>query len=169
MDIKAVQKQILVFLRKYRYAVLALVLGVGLLFLPARSRSGNPEVEANQQSSVSTETVEERLSAVLSQIDGAGKVEVMLTVAVGEETVFQYDEDTSATDTGSTVRRNVVTVTDSQRNQTGLVRQVNPPAYLGAIVVCEGADNPVIQLAITDAVSKLTGLGSNRISVLKMK
>ena len=62
-----------------------------------------------------------------------------------------------------------MTVTDGQRNETGLVRQVNPPSYLGAVVVCQGGDDPRVQLDIVNAVSRITGLGADRISVLKMK
>ena len=39
----------------------------------------------------------------------------------------------------------------------------------GAIVICEGADDPVIRLAVTDAVSLYTGLGSDRIQVVRMQ
>ena len=169
MDIKTVQKKCMDFLLKYRYAALILVLGVVLMALPVRSKQASAENVQKKQETVPIQSIEQRLAAVLSQIEGAGKVEVMLSIARGEETLFQFDEDTSSTDTSTSVRRELVTVTDAQRNQTGLVRQINPPAYLGAIVICEGAENPAIQLAIVDAVSKLTGLGSNRISVLKMK
>ena len=61
-----------------------------------------------------------------------------------------------------------VTVTDAQRNESGLVRQIVSPKYRGAIIVCGGADDPVVCLAIKDAVSNATGLGTDRISVLKM-
>ena len=60
-------------------------------------------------------------------------------------------------------------MTDGQRGQTGLVRQVLPATYRGAVVVCQGADDPRIRLAIVEAVSMATGLGADRISVLKMK
>jgi stage III sporulation protein AG len=36
-------------------------------------------------------------------------------------------------------------------------------------VVCQGADDPVVKLLIVDAVSKVTGLGADKISVMKMK
>ena len=114
-------------------------------------------------------SVEDRLEKILSQIDGAGRVEVMLTIAFGEEKLYQYDEDTSVSDTTNSIRKTVVTVTDSQRNETGLIRQINPPVYMGAVIICQGAENPTIKLAIVDAVSKATGLGANEISVLKMK
>ena len=62
-----------------------------------------------------------------------------------------------------------VIVTDSQRCESGLIRQINPAAYKGAIVVCQGADSSAVRLAITQAVAKITGLGTDNICVLKMK
>ena len=41
------------------------------------------------------------------------------------------------------------------------------PQYLGAVVVCDGADAPQVQLAVTQAVAQFTGLSTDRISVLK--
>ena len=68
-----------------------------------------------------------------------------------------------------TTKTDTVTVTDAQRNESGLIRQVNPPVYKGAVIVCQGADNAAVRLAIVDAVGKATGLGADKISVLKMK
>lgn len=39
----------------------------------------------------------------------------------------------------------------------------------GCVVVCEGADSPAVRLDVTSAVTAYTGLGSDRISVMKMK
>ena len=93
----------------------------------------------------------------------------MLTEDTGEEILYQFDEDRTSSESSTSVRTEVVTVTDSQRNESGLVRQVNPAKYLGVIVLCQGADDPALKLAITNAVSKITGLGADRIAVLKMK
>ena len=60
-------------------------------------------------------------------------------------------------------------VRDSNRNQTGLVCQIDPPTYLGAVVLCQGAENSTVRLAITQAVSNATGLGYHKITILKMK
>ena len=49
------------------------------------------------------------------------------------------------------------------------VRKTRYPVYRGAVVVCEGAGSPSVELAIVQAVSRLTGLGSDKISVIKMK
>ena len=156
------------FLSKYKYVILVLLIGVVFLLLPTNDETSDAHV-AREESNTSSESVEEQLSRILSMIHGAGNVQVMLTVATGEEYLYQTNSSISSSANGSEERNDTVTVTDSQRNDAGLIRQVNPPVYLGAVVVCQGADNPSVRLAVTEAVSRLTGLGADRITVLKMK
>jgi stage III sporulation protein AG len=61
-----------------------------------------------------------------------------------------------------------VIVMDGNREETGLVKQVLPPVYRGAVIACQGADSANIRLAIVEAVKSVTGLSSDRITVLKM-
>ena len=112
-------------------------------------------------------SLEMKLSALLSKVEGAGRVEVILTISEGEEIVYQTNGN--ATDSSVTGSTNTVTVTDANRNQTGLIKQIKAEKYQGAIIVCAGANNPSVRLQIVDAVSRATGLGVNKISVLKMK
>lgn len=168
MDVRKLLGRTGEWIKKYRYPVLALMIGICLLLLPTSTKK-TQQAQASHGTTEVTPTVEERLEDILSQIRGAGKVEVMLTVNYGEETVYQMNEDTVVSDASSSVQTKVVTVTDGDRNQTGLIKQLIPPVYLGAIVVCQGGEDPGIQLAIVNAVSKVTGLGADRISVMKMK
>lgn len=41
--------------------------------------------------------------------------------------------------------------------------------YSGAVILCQGANDAAVRLQIVEAVSAFTGMGSNRIIVLKMK
>ena len=50
-----------------------------------------------------------------------------------------------------------------------VVTKTKSAPYLGAVVVCDGADSATVRLRIMQAVSALTGLGSDKISVIKMK
>lgn len=160
-------KKVQDFLGKYKYVLLVLAVGIVLMVIPSGSQT---KVEAVlNQGEESILSVEERLTQILKQVKGAGEVHVLLTEAFGEETLYQTNEDTSQSDTASSSRGDTVTVTDSERNENGLVRQKNPPKYLGAIVVCQGGDQPAVRLAILDAVSKVTGLGADKISIQKMK
>ena len=169
MDLKNLTKKITELLKKYRYIFLVMVIGLVLMLLPI----GNHSPDAENSDSVTVihaqKDIGKELEAILSQIYGAGNVRVMLTVAQGEHTVYQYDEDISVSDNSNTSRRETITITDADRNQTGLIRQINPPVYQGAIIICQGADSPSVRLAILDAVSKATGLGADKISIVKMK
>ncbi|MGM9603587.1 MAG: hypothetical protein ACI3XG_00805 [Faecousia sp.] len=158
------------FLTKYKYCFLILLVGILLMLLPVGGKTtqstAQPQpVETKQE----TETLQEQLSALLSQMEGAGKVQVLLTLATGEKTQYQTNEDSTTADRSETSRTDTVILTDSNRNQVGLVRQVDPPTYLGAVVLCQGAENSAVKLAITQAVSNATGLGYHKITVLKMK
>ena len=147
-------------LKKYRYVCIVVLIGVFLMMLPTGGSQTEEKVTETQ--TTQERSMETRLTEILTQIRGAGKVSVMLTVAAGEETVFQEDQ-------GSTGQKDTVTVTDKDRNQSGLVVQILPPRYLGAVVVCQGAEDPTVRLAIAEAVSSLTGLGMDKISIVRMK
>ena len=160
MDLESGKNQLLTYIKKYQY--LLIVFAAGLLIMLF------PENKTDHSEKVITETtaeldMEEKLCDILSQISGVGKVEVLLTEAYGYETVFQTDvsQNASSSDT--------VILTDSSRTQSGLVKQIIPPAYKGAVVVCKGAESAVVRLAVVDAVMRATGLSSDCITVLKMK
>ena len=165
MDQLNIRRRVTELYEKYRYGVLIVLLGIVLMCLPmGRKETAEPDQPALTK--VTEESgLEQSLSAIFSQIKGAGKVEVLLTEAKGAETVYQSDEHTG----NDTNRQDTVIISGSDRTQTGLIRQMNPPSYLGAIVICQGADNASVRLSIIQAVSSVTGLGFDRITVLKMK
>jgi len=169
MDIKILAPKLYSQITKYRYAALVLVIGVALLLIPGKKTQ---KILPNQEEPKTENSLmidQEALTEILQSIQGAGKVQVLLSVASGEKTVYQTDSDTAASGDSNSIRIETVIVTDSQRNETGLISQINPPVYLGAIVVCQGADSAAVKLAVTQAVSKITGLGADNICVLKMK
>jgi len=137
------------------------------MLLPVRSGTAKPEEPELQ--TVTSPSMEERLCDILQQIRGAGLVRVMLTVANGEETIYQFDQNLSIDGSSSSTQKDTVTVTDKDRGQSGLITQVNPPKYQGALVVCQGAENAAVRLAISEAVSSLTGLGTDKITIVRMK
>lgn len=167
MEIKFIKK-LPEFCKKYKYAFLIFLIGIILMLFPGNKGKQTTEV-THQETVVTQLSLEERLAAILSQVEGAGEVQVVLTLSAGEETLFQYDEDSSQGEKEQVIRKDTVIISDASRNEAGLVKQVIPAVYRGAMIVCQGADNPSVRLEIVDAVSKLTGLGANCISVLKMK
>jgi stage III sporulation protein AG len=167
MDIKEFGKKAAGLIGKYRYALLVLALGLVLMMVPIGNKK--TAVETPREETVTAKDPSAELAHILGQIKGVGKVQVLLTVKTGQTTVYQTDEDADHSDTGSSIRKETVIITDSDRNQHPVVMQVLPPSYLGAVIVCQGADEAGVRLAVVEAVSKATGLGADKISVLKMK
>ncbi len=167
MDIKGVAGKVKTAIDKYKYVCIVLLVGLTLLLLPDKKQEPIEHISLTQNDAERLD--EKALSDILQAVEGAGNVRVMLSVAAGEKTIYQTDEDTSGIGESGSTKTETVIISDSQRNEAGLINQVNPPVYLGAIVVCQGADSPTVKLAVTQAVSKITGLGTEKICVLKMK
>lgn len=156
------------FLKKYRYAFLVIAAGILLLTYPGCEEQSDT-VPASVSAPEEPISLERSLVQILSLIDGAGKVEVLLTPARGAETVYQMNENSSSGERGTDRRTDTVLITEQQRSETGLIKQINPPVYQGAVIVCQGAGNPQVRLSVVQAVMSVTDLTSDRITVLKMK
>lgn len=158
------------FLAKYKYGLVILMVGILLMLMPTGTKQSKQEVTMPSAAmETAVDSMEERLAEILSQVAGAGKVQVLLTEATGAQTFYQENRDSTEGNQNKSTRTDTVILSDSSRGQTGLVSQINPPTYLGAIVLCQGADQSAVRLAITEAVANATGLGYHKISVLKMK
>ena len=148
------------------------VLGVILLLLPS---GGNKPVETIRP--VTTQEpvgdtagdFDRRIAAALSKLEGAGKVMVVLSLNSDGEIYLATDRDDKY---GSEIREQseeAVLVNSGSSMQSPVIVKRDYPEYRGALVVAEGADNPTVKLAITQAIASLTGLGSDRVTVVKMQ
>ena len=93
-------------------------------------------------------------------------VTVTLTVKSGMEQVLAADRTTSVTERGNSVEERTVVVNNGS-GQEAVVRLERYPVFQGALVVSQGADRAEVRLVLTQAVSALTGLGADRITVCK--
>lgn len=168
MEAPALIQNLPQLVHRYKYAVLILLIGLGLMLLPDRQQPPSPLPEVQEEAPEAAD-LEGKLSRILGAIDGAGQVEVLLTEKNGSETLYQTDRQTDSDDTGVSEQSDTVLIDDDSRNQLGLVRRRDPPVYLGALVVCQGADSPSVRLAVVQAVQCVTGLKSDQIQVVKMK
>lgn len=162
MDWMKRKEEIPAIWKRYRLVILATLVGIMLMVLPQKNRE--PALIPAEHHQVEEE-LQKSLSAMLSKMEGAGRVEVLLTQKEGERTIYQTDENRRGTD----LQSDTVLITDTDRSQQGLIRQVDPPVYLGAVVLCQGADQASVRLHLVEAVKSVTGLSSDKITVLKMK
>lgn len=156
-------------LGQYKYVLIVIAAGILLLLWPsgekaspAAAQSGLPGGEED----FSVEALEERLARVLSKIDGAGEVSVVLTVESGMERVLATDIAASQWEDRRDREEQTVIISTDEGEETVLLTQ-RYPTFQGALVVCPGGNDPEVRLRLTQAISVLTGLGSDRITVCK--
>ena len=160
MDMESGKQQFIASVKKYQYVLLVVLVGVFLMMVPRQSQQPPAPMDAKK---TEQPDLEQELAGILSEISGVGRAEVLLTEAWGSETIYQ-------TDTGQhSGNLDTVIVTDGNREEAGLIKQILPPEYKGAMIVCQGADSASVRLAVVEAVKSVTGLSANCITVLKMK
>lgn len=165
-------KRILAGLKKYKYAVLVLLLGVALMLLPFGKKEEAPEADVQEEpvtDEAYAQALEQRLEDMLCQVSGAGQVRVMLTLMTGSRTEYQTDTQISDSGTQSQEERKTVILSEGSAYDKAAVSAVQYPRFQGALILCQGADQSTVRLALVNAVVALTGLSSGQITVIKMK
>ena len=157
-------KAVLQFFQKNRWTALLLLVGLALLLWPTGGTGDNntpAATEQRQQYEYDLESLEEKLANTLSQVDGAGKTQVVLTLATNGS--VELAENQTSKD-GSVETQVVVVKRGSNQEDVVEVAQ-QYPAFLGALVVSDGGGDPQVKLDLLQAVKALTGLGSDQISI----
>lgn len=153
-------------LGKYRYVLLVVLVGVLLLAWPAgEEKEAAAQPEAGRDI-FQVEQLEKKLEKALSQVEGAGEVTVALTVKNGTERVPLTDRSTAAGEREDRVEEKAVVINTGSGQQT-VVRLERAPVFQGAVVVSQGGDRAEVRLLLTQAVSSLTGLGADKITICK--
>ena len=154
-------------LEKYKYVLIVLAAGLVLLLWPTGEGEKPAEDAApGAQEEFDLATLEEKLSQTLSQVEGAGKVTVTLTVKNGTERVPLTERSTSTGERESRTEEKVVVISTGS-GQEAVVRLERCPVFQGAVVVSQGGDQAQVRLLLSQAVSALTGLGTDKITVCK--
>lgn len=145
--------------------MILLLTGVLLMILAIptgdRKKEEKPVDSTTEQGGGSTVTkedytreLEDRLAAVLSRVEGAGKVEVMITLEDLGESVVEKDA----------VQEN----TEEESGKVPFVGKERTPKIAGILVVAQGGASTEVKQNISEAVMALFQIDVNRIKVVKM-
>ena len=158
-------QKLLVLLEKYKFVLLVILTGIVLLTLPDLGGSATAREQAAAMESAGLafdlDGLERKLADTLSRVEGA--------VKTSTRQVLAQDASTSQKEGETEESRSTVVVSQGSGREEAVPLQQIYPQFQGALVVCEGADDPGIRLAMVEAVSALTGLGSDKISICKGK
>ncbi len=156
--------------------VIAAVMIVGII-LTVISSFGI-ETEEKEQNSLQTEKIfneseytdklENKLEEMISLINGAGETKVIVTLECDYETVYAKDGSIEK-DNDSTDEDSEYIIIDSRDVQGGLVLKTVTPKIRGVAVVCAGGDSIYVKTAVTDLLAAVLDIGTNHISVSKLR
>ncbi len=135
-----------------------------------------------QQLNTYIENMETRLTNVLSQVDGIGKVQVMITAKATQEkvvlkdapykkTTVKEEDSTGATRESKETTSEEGTILEKQQDgsESPYITKELQPEIEGVVVIAEGAAQKQIEAEINDAVVALFSVPSHKIKVMKMK
>ncbi|MBR4286277.1 MAG: hypothetical protein IKT55_01080 [Clostridia bacterium] len=134
------------------------------------------EPKTNTEASVCADdyikSTQKNLERLLSDIEGAGDVRVMLTVDTCYENVYakSYDTKGEKSENGSEneLSEEYIIVKKGSNNEECLVVKVYEPTVKGVAVIAEGADSITVKTAITETVCALFNISTAQVSVEKM-
>lgn len=163
---RKILKQLVAAVGKYKYTALILLLGIVLMCVPLHP--DGREINSQKAEEINKiDDMENKLEEMLSLVDGAGNVRVLLSIQTGPAHIYQTDtQERRNSDTEETERQTVLV--SSGADELPLEIMVTYPTYKGAVVVCDGADRAAVKLAVVQAVCTATGLGSDSVTVIKM-
>ncbi|KEH95915.1 stage III sporulation protein AG [Clostridium massiliodielmoense] len=135
----------------------------------------------NNEMSDEEKEIEEKLKDTLENIDGVGKVKVMVYFKGGEEQIpaINVNDSTSLTeekDTDGGTRKvtqkndgKTIVMMNTEKGTEPFVVKKNKPEVSGVCVVAEGAGDNLIKLQIHKAVVNLFDLKEKDVNVYSMK
>lgn len=180
-------------LPKKNQLLLILLAGILLLVIvfPVPEQSGNSsgnqseDTEPAQSSAIGDSGdyeryLEEKTARVLEDVEGVGKVTVMITLKSDGQKIIEKDQSSSSQSTeeedssGGTRR-----VEDQSSDKTSIYKQTSDgsstpyvskelaPEVEGVVVIADGGDNAVVAQNITEAVQALFGVEAHKIKIMK--
>lgn len=126
------------------------------------------------------EALEVHLEELFSRMEGAGEVEVMITLASSSEKIVEKDtngesETITEEDSAGGNRRTTNIVNDETTVYGGKTDQEQPyvskeltPQVEGVVVLADGGDDALVKKNITEAAQALFGIDTHKIRIIKM-
>lgn len=169
--------------KKTMFIVLAGIIGVLILvaseFIPEgeNAEKDDKEIQVSEYNVENhyeyAEMLENKLTDLISSIEGAGKTKVMLTLASSSEAVYAQNDKTDM-ESGDEEREKiskendyVLIKTDSSKEEALLLKIIQPEVK-GVAVVCEGGDSIYVQQKIIETISAVFDINSSKIKVTKL-
>ncbi|MBQ8762226.1 MAG: hypothetical protein IJZ26_02835 [Clostridia bacterium] len=143
------------------------------------NKTNNQVVSSSNSVTDYAKELERRLEEALSDIDGAGKITVMITLDGAKEVILASSTDekkssTTTTSSGGTINdtetltsnSEPIIITENGTSSPIILKEIMPPIK-GVVVIAEGAGNVRVKLDLLKAVQALLSVSSNQVEIFK--
>lgn len=142
--------------------------------------SDDEVVEASKNDAINifdADTFEIKLAKILSEIDGAGEVKVMVSYKTGVETVplldtkdsntvtEENDADSARRTEQNSVETSIIFNQEKSGNKVPYISKTIMPVVEGVIVTCDGGGDEIVKANVIKAVTVITGITANKVQV----
>lgn len=148
-------KHLILEIKKFWFIPLMVLFGVLLMTQQIKEPAAVP-VAAVDRSAAFVQETESRIAEMLKSVEGAGECKVTITLASGGKKEYVREE-------GS-----VLVITDKDGNESAVVSKENAPEIAGVTIASKGAGSVAVQNRITESVSTVLGVGTNKICVVML-
>ena len=166
----------------YSLLTLAVICGIALIAMSgledkaisSKDEVNNKITQEELSNESSKATLEEKLKNILSQIEGAGEVDVMITYESSEEIQPAFNTNTTTEETKELDQQGGErTVTTSSENKTmitsssnePIVIKTNQPKINGVIVVATGAKDLTVKETLYSAVQTALQVQGHQVEI----
>ena len=166
----------------YSLLTLAVICGIALIAMSgledkaisSKDEVNNKITQEELSNESSKATLEEKLKNILSQIEGAGEVDVMITYESSEEIQPAFNTNTTTEETKEVDQQGGErTVTTSSENKTMITSSSNEPRVIktnqpkinGVIVVATGAKDLTVKETLYSAVQTALQVQGHQVEI----
>lgn len=142
-----------------------IIIGIVFMLLPTNGKKDEDNARTQVYSDYSED---ERLREILSKIDGVGEVSVMITYygTTTCDVAFEKKQNSSERNDESARSEESSAITSDGEP---LIRGMVYPRAKGVVIIAEGAQNPEVKKAITDAAVAALEVAQYKVCVLEGK
>ncbi len=152
--------------KKVQFIIISILLVMILcIFLFGYGEKDSKNVVNTDPISSYVNTLETKLSNVLSNVSGAGKVSVIISIESGMETVLAMQTTTKESASGQTETQTSPIIINGK---TVVIKELYPKVK-GVLIVAEGAKNIGVMTKLQQATMSLLDIEINQIEILSMK
>ena len=172
-------KEFLRYRRKNLKTALCAIFSAGIIFMILGGpfdnslKSSMPKEDLNSEN-ISEEAAyydtEKKLEEILSTVEGAGKVKVMITYSQGERKVAAQNtkkEESTSGDEERVIEENTYFTSDG--TDGALVLTEYSPVVSGVVIVSQGGGDINVKSALSKAAQALLDVPAHKVEVLKME